>query len=392
MNRLVIIHIDGFSYEYMNNIPYLRSLLQEGLARRMEPSIFFQANISSYTGRDVNSHKRIVEYIYDPENSPFTGLRKAGVVLDGIDRYTPYILQKYSRYIFSYLYTTFFRRPPVKFHFIPFSLAPYFKFSFNNMYIMGNDIFTRAKKAGLKTAWDDEDFTYNIRRRWMGTYFYRFYPGAMSEWGIEKIKKGVELIWVDLGAELDRCGHKYGPDASMFIDVLRKISLEIKKLIGAAERYSYNFIIFSDHGMESVKSVVNIDRHLRERGLINGRDYIGFYDSTLVRFWGMETVIQKIKEILVKEPHGKYIEKKDCLEIGLPLNGYIGQAIFAVEQGGLILPNFYQGNKSVKGMHGYLEKREGPLDGIFISNVTWNSRRAKGSDIAALTCRILGIE
>jgi len=400
MNKLIIIHIDGFSYDYIDksSTPFLNSFSQRGLARRMAPSVFFQSNMSAYTGKEAVSHNRIVEYIYDSSNSPFAGFKRFGHILDRFDRCMPYQIQKFWRYGLSWLYTTLFRQPAVKLHFIPFSISPNFNFSFNDMYIKGDDIFSMVRRAGLRTAWDDEDFVANVKRRWMGTYFYRFYPGIMTDWAMERIKGGIDLIWVDLGAELDRCGHRYGPDKSKFLGVLKKIDQNLERLVTMAEKHHYHFIVFSDHGMESVRGEIDISGRLNTKGLINGRDYLAFYDSTLARFWARDSgVLQKIKAEAANLGHGRCIEQKDSIDIGVPLNKSIGELLFAVEQGYIILPNFYQGKKMVRGMHGYLGQRQGPLDGIFISDMakgvghSYSDNRQRVKDIASLTLKAIGI-
>jgi len=399
MNKLIIIHIDAFSYEYVDRTttPFLHELSQRSVFKRMAPSRLFQANLSAYTGTDAASHGRIVEYIYDPANSPFSSFKKSARVFDGFDKFMPCAVRKVWRYGLSWLYSTCLRKPPVKLHLIPFSICHNFNFSFNQRYIKKENIFMEIRKAGLKTAWDDEDFASNVKRRWMGTYFHRLYPDTMIDWAKENIEKGIDFIWADLGAELDKCGHKYGPDKTKFTKLLNKIDRNLGKIIKAAEKHKYKFIVFSDHGMEHVKKNVDISSGLNKEGLVNGRDYIGFYDSTLARFWTKNNDInKKIKEVVSNAEHGRLLEEKDSIQYGIPRKESIGDIVFAVDQGYLLLPNFYQGREMLKGMHGYLEDKQGPLDGIFVTDageaVETSGNRMKVVDIAGLALKTAGIK
>ena len=400
MNKLIIIHIDAFSYEYVDRAatPFLYGLCQKTVFKRMAQSRFFQANLSAYTGADAGSHGRIVEYVYDPDNSPFYSFKKFAGILDRLDKFMPCAIRKLWRHALSWCYTTCLHKPPVKLHLIPFSICHNFNFSFNRPYIKNEDIFMKVRKAGLRTAWDDEDFVSNVKRRWMGTYFHRLYPEAMIDWAKERIKQGVDFIWVDLGAELDKFGHKYGPEKTKFISVLNKIDRNLEKLIKAAEKHKYRFIVFSDHGMEHVKGVVDISSKLNEEGLINGENYIGFYDSTLARFWIKNNDIkEKLKEVISRIEHGSLLEEKDSIKYGIPMKDAISDVVFAVDQGYLLVPNFYQGNKMVMGMHGYLEDKQGPLDGIFVTGAQQfkcdaPDGRMRIKDIAELVLKSIGIK
>lgn len=396
MNKLIIIHVDGLSYEYINNqaMPFLSDLRKNKGVYRLAPSLFFQANMPAYTGQDASQHGRIVEYIYDPGHSPLAGFRRWAGILERVDRLLPESLSSLFRYGLGWGYSHLKQTPPIKLHFIPFHLSPYFKFSFNESYL-GEDIFMRVRKAGLRTAWDDEDFSSNVKRRWLGTYFYKFYPEIMVNWAREKIRKGIDFIWVDLGAEPDKYGHCFGPDINKFSGILKKIDRQIEKLITLARQNNYRFIVFSDHGMEEVKGCLNLASIFKKNGLRIEKDYIPFYDSTLARFWIKEKEAgMKIKSLLQRLGKGICIDENNCQALGIPLDNSIGEILFAVEQGLLILPNFYQGKKPVKGMHGYREQKSGPLDGVLASDSVSLKVdiRYRVKDICSLAIESLDIE
>ncbi len=124
--------------------------------------------------------------------------------------------------------------------------------------------------------------------------------------------------------ELDKTGHKYGTESP-------EIAREIKKIDKKISRMKFD-IILSDHGMANVKKIVSV--------IETGECII---DSDMARYWGGKKELEDIK---------KELPLKDGKILDWPYKKF-GDLIFLANTGVLISPNYWQGNKKVRAMHGY---------------------------------------
>lgn len=124
--------------------------------------------------------------------------------------------------------------------------------------------------------------------------------------------------------ELDKIGHKYGTKSKELIMAVRKLDKRLEKM---------DFdLIFSDHGMVDITKTVRVPIT---------RDC--FIDSDMARYWGSKEELESVRKRLPMK-HGEILNWPDKR---------FGDLIFLAKTGVLILPNFWQGNKMVKAMHGY---------------------------------------
>jgi hypothetical protein len=124
--------------------------------------------------------------------------------------------------------------------------------------------------------------------------------------------------------ELDRIGHEYGTKSQEIINAIKKIDENISKL---------NFdLVFSDHGMVDIANYVAVPETKN-----------CFIDSDMARYWGNKEELLEIKKKLPLK-YGKIINYRSPA---------YGDLIFLANTGVLISPNYWQGNRRIKGMHGY---------------------------------------
>jgi predicted AlkP superfamily pyrophosphatase or phosphodiesterase len=124
--------------------------------------------------------------------------------------------------------------------------------------------------------------------------------------------------------ELDKIGHKYGTESKEIIREIKKIDKKISKM-------QFD-IILSDHGMADIKETISVPE--TERCIL---------DSDMARYWGNKEELKEIK-------------KKLPLKYGSILNWHdkrFGDLIFLADTEVLISPNYWQGDKKIKAMHGY---------------------------------------
>jgi hypothetical protein len=138
--------------------------------------------------------------------------------------------------------------------------------------------------------------------------------------------------------ELDKIGHKFGTKSKEIIETIKKIDKKISKI---------NFdLIFSDHGMIEITDFVSVPETEN-----------CFIDSDMARYWGGKKELENIRKKLPLNK-GKIINCK---------NKIYGELIFLANSGVLISPNYWQGSKKIKGMHGYNPKQK-DMKGIYIIN------------------------
>ena len=125
-----------------------------------------------------------------------------------------------------------------------------------------------------------------------------------------------EIDYLHIG-ELDKISHEYGTKAAETIECIKTID---KRL----ERGDFD-VVFSDHGMMDVNEIVKVPETEN-----------CFIDSTMARYWGD-------KELELPLGKGKIIK----------WDKRYGDVIFLANPEVLILPNYWQGARAVKAMHGY---------------------------------------
>ena len=92
---------------------------------------------------------------------------------------------------------------------------------------------------------------------------------------------------------------------------------------------------------------------LEKRGHRLGRDYLGFFDSTMARLWSSERIARDAAAILEENRSGRLLndEELDARGCLFPDRSY-GEWIFLLDPGVMIVPSF-MGGARLAAMHGY---------------------------------------
>ena len=163
-------------------------------------------------------------------------------------------------------------------------------------------------------------------------------------------------MYLDFFGELDRIGHKFGPNSNEINELILDIDNSIKILNNKLEqKYDFDFILFGDHGMVQVNKTLDIQSNLNQLSSKPGKDYNYFLDSTFARFWFNNTHAKNEICNLLKTLNGGFIidqKIKDYYSINYNHNKF-GDIIYWMDNGNIISPNFFQGSQSIEGMHGY---------------------------------------
>ena len=173
----------------------------------------------------------------------------------------------------------------------------------------------------------------------------------------------------------DKIGHKYGPHSPKLMDSLLDLDKKIQKTISELLKSNPNsgITIIGDHGMDSVKSLINVDNILSQMELDTGckrfQDFDFFLDSTILRIWWKKDGINKkiffksLKSNKELNKNGYFIGCKD-LKVNEESFEQLADLIWWAKKGIMISPDFFHNsNACLKGMHGYLE-RDNPSSGF----------------------------
>ena len=162
----------------------------------------------------------------------------------------------------------------------------------------------------------------------------------------------VDVLFV-YTAELDALMHRVGIFDRSVEARLRRYAefLASMKRASREQGRALTTIVLSDHGMTEVARVADPWGALERSGRRLGRDYLAFFDSTMVRIWGDRAVVDDTAAALGGQ--GRVIADHELRPLGcwFPAREY-GEAIVLANPGVLIVPSF-MGSSPLAAMHGY---------------------------------------
>jgi predicted AlkP superfamily pyrophosphatase or phosphodiesterase len=345
--------LDGFKTDYLSEekTPFMYKFSQEALVGEYQPLLAFTGiGVSIFTGVTPQEHGVWVEFCHDPEGSPFKWVEKLSVLSAATDA----IVNNSGRV------GTIFHGG-----------SAYLTFRVSNK-LSGNSLRPLALKVPIYILPQlATSMSHDISERRMlpvPTLFdilselqvpFRFLSQSlMKDHQILKralqMNPSSEFVCLQLG-ELDKVGHSYGPESEQVFKSLRKMDSLVWRIIRTYKKRSdLNVFIFADHGMKQVEGTVNIQKILRKTGLKEGTDYLAFLNSTIVQLWFFkESAERRIMDLLDDLCCGRFLTEQDLRHYQIPFDRKYGDALWLVNPGRIILPNYYQGSTFVRGMHGY---------------------------------------
>ena len=350
--KTLILYIDGLGFNRINkeNTPFLHKFGNENSLIRLKTLLAYTGIENTFiTGKWPNETGIWVEYIYNK---------------NGIGNFLR-IFPLHNKYL-SYFYAL-----------LNYLKGSTFLSKFYNIPRRFFGVFNNSLKEGL---WKNEYF-HNKRFLYYSWPFFVInnkikldFIKRNDEYKVKKfIKKfddNIDIYFLHT-VDLDKASHEYGVNSENTLKEIKRQD-EYASLIVNEFKSRFNdckIVIWSDHGFLDINGFVNIEEKIKK---LKNVDY--FLDSTIARFWfkDADTKNRVISELnKIKEGHILNLEEKNRYNI--PLNREQGEIIFVVEPGYLILPNFYQGIKGCKGMHGYMPDKA-DLDGIFLINKKLNRK------------------
>jgi hypothetical protein len=186
-------------------------------------------------------------------------------------------------------------------------------------------------------------------------------------------------------AALDSDLHRYGTTGPRIEEHLSWYRERIERVAAAAGSVGgADIVVLGDHGMCDVKSSIDIMRSVEALGLVIGRDYVPFYDSTMARFKVISSRARAaLGELLRDQPSGHVMSPEEMEHLGVAFpDGRFGDLIFLADPGVIILPS-YMGSEPVAAMHGY-HPDDGGMYSIMLSNQGLPAPELSLCDVASI--------
>jgi hypothetical protein len=213
------------------------------------------------------------------------------------------------------------------------------------------DIFAPAGLPG-GTLWDDL-----VARgvRWRG-WNWRTSEEANLEALATRAAEGDESFLFCYSADLDAVLHREGSGGRGVTRRLERYDALLARLEreAAARGRKLWIYLLSDHGMVDVTSTIDVMGALRGLAVRWPEDYLGFFDSTMARFWwrapGARAAVRARLEAL---GGGRWLTAEELeRQQAPPPDGAWGEDIFLLDPGVLMVPSF-MGSGPLAAMHGY---------------------------------------
>jgi hypothetical protein len=172
----------------------------------------------------------------------------------------------------------------------------------------------------------------------------------------EAARRGSDRFLFLYDAGLDSLMHVHGPRSAATVSWLRDCEGRISRIVEAARSAGRRprLRIFGDHGMAAIHTHIDLLRDLQELPAEVRRETLGFFDSTMGRFWfASASARDAVLGLLAKRDGGRLLTREEFVIHGVdfPDHAY-GEEVFLCDAGTLILPS-YMGSEPLKGMHGY---------------------------------------
>jgi hypothetical protein len=182
------------------------------------------------------------------------------------------------------------------------------------------------------------------------------------------LAEDLDVIFV-YTAELDALMHRVGIFHESVAARLSRYDAFLERMQSRAQRegVALSIVLLSDHGMTDVARVVDPWGALERAGLRGGRDYLAFFDSTMVRVWGSGRALATVTDAMAGA--GRVLSDDELRVLGcfFPQREY-GDAVVLADPGVLIVPSF-MGASAIAAMHGY-HPGDAFSRGCFMSNVS----------------------
>jgi hypothetical protein len=373
----VLVLLDAFRWDYLSeeHTPFLWERSREGLHVRMvRPSPGYCERSEILTGRPPAVTGNFTAIGFDPERSPYRGMSGTGLLhlaergLRGLPRF-----HRHFRHMVGLRLRRRIGAGMPVYH-IPFPFLPYFSLT--------EDRMDHAEEGAFAVPTILDRLRSSGGSFHLGSFTALNRPDGRSDEGrlasaVRAADEGHDLYLVYV-ASLDTLGHQYGPDSNQLTTGLRELDGRLRRFTKSfRERDPSAVMLFlGDHGMVPVTDYVDVGRPLlraaRVMGLVPGRDFVYFLDSTICRIWWFtDRAREGLTSWFESEPallgSGTLLDEPLADRLRLPWGDRrYGDIVWLAREGRLIEPDFFHRGARVRGMHGYVPETD-MNDGLLIA-------------------------
>jgi predicted AlkP superfamily pyrophosphatase or phosphodiesterase len=374
--KVVLILLDAFRQDYISkeNSPFLYDKSKKGMhIERIIPSAGFCERTEIFFGLKPNESGYFTAIGFDSDNGIYKN-DKGLQYLGRLESFCSRVFRKYFKSnknqldsllhkITDRVYFKFFGvKKKLKTYKIPHLFLKYFDLTEDKFEFESLDSI-KGRKSILKIIQESGG---------------KSYLGAFTSLGdvsngddVNRIKlaleasKSYDFIPIYINC-IDSFGHKFGPNSLELKSKVKELDQMLENAVNEILAHSPDtvFYFLGDHGMSEVKKHVDIKKELYEISKKNnfkeGKDFIYFLDSTLMRIWffneNTKNIFeQELKTSLFLLNHGTFLDKSLSNKYCMPQDDRrYGDLTWWANEGVLIFPDFFHNEKIVKGMHGYV--------------------------------------
>jgi predicted AlkP superfamily pyrophosphatase or phosphodiesterase len=365
MAAKVFFLMDAFSSDYLSkeNTPFLYNCSKKGeYTKKIITGFGFCERAEIFTGISSVESNYISAIGFNPDHSPYKNISLLLKILNFFDKHVSIpLFRKILRRLLAILIYSF--KHPLNPYQIPYEMLKYFSltedyFDSSVRNALKNESIFDIAKLNSKKIYDDS-FT-GLNKKNNGTDDDRL------NMALENCSDDYALYLIYISI-MDASGHKYGPKSNQVQQSLKSLDSKLEKFVTKFEKKlaGSSYVFLGDHGMTSIIERVNLIKILQgmDRLIMTSvnKDYIYFLDSTMLRVWVLNKNCKKAIEdylasqsILIEKGifYSTHMKKKPSKELG--------DIVWCANSGVLISPDFFHSqNENLKGMHGYLDPKEG---------------------------------
>ena len=343
---LILMQVDALRHDYITegDAPFLYSLLDTGVSGSLVPTFGFEPDAAYLAGLHRDECDGGAHYWYEPEATPFGVARYLPVFLDHL----PHLSKK----VFRKLLTEWVRHTTASKYEsvanIPLNVLPF--------------VSPADKHLPYESAYLEQPTIFSLCEAHNIPWLFHASPSypVRIDAGVERLKRALKppmgfAFW-HIG-DLDAVGHRYGPNSTERRAAMRRVDAGIRDIFSHLEHLydRISCVVIGDHGMADVHGTVDVEGALRRAGIRQEQGLAYFLDSTMARFWLFDEAMRsRVETALYELPGGTILTQKDLDRYHLNYShNRFGDLIFQADPGILISPNYFQGKRPIKGMHGY---------------------------------------
>ncbi len=393
MPKTLFLYLDGLGYNFLDKTTHLKEFTKKNGVTKLHAPPLHQFEFSIFSG--TYNHNYWIWFVYNPEHSPYKWIKPFSGIFNAIDK-TP--LKGPFRgglgYFSAFIAYMRGRTRLVKVYELPYKKMPLFSITASKSFIDKDPmpgrkmLFDVLRERGI--SYYASEWPLNSTEKKTSMRPFPKHEEKILDKAFKQFKKK-DFVFVHLWT-YDSKMHQYGPfsqEAGKHLQYWDTMLHE--KLTQLQKEYpDVTIIMSSDHSQVNITKNINVLEHLQKEGFNFEQDFIMLPEPMMIRFWNVKDKT-KLAQSLNKIRDGTlYDEKNFTKQLGYPYSKETcGDLLFIANSGIQILPNYFDGNHQLKGMHGFIPIKD-EMDAFITTNKNIKlPKEAELKDVYTITLDIL---